>query len=151
MKIRFPPGTGALLLGVVLLASTAIACGAPPASPPAVEAPPQSAAPTLKADSDRLVSPEWLAGKTADANVVTIDLRAKPKYEAGHIPGAETVVQATVQLFVETADHSRPLIVCCYHGNMSQGAADYFNQNGFADTYSLDGGYEAWQAASGGE
>ena len=65
--------------------------------------------------------------------------------------GAKAVNEANVQAFVQAADRFHPLIVCCYHGNLSQGAADYFNQNGFADTYSLDGGYEAWQTASVGE
>jgi thiosulfate sulfurtransferase len=84
-------------------------------------------------------------------NAAVVDVRDPASYEAGHIPGAEAVDQANVQSFVETADHSRPLIVCCYHGNMSQGAADYFSQHGFVETYSLDGGYEAWQVASLGE
>ena len=84
-------------------------------------------------------------------NAAVVDVRDPASYEAGHIPGAEAVGEANVQTFVRTADRARPLIVCCYHGNMSQGAADYFNQHGFTDTYSLDGGYEAWQAASVGE
>jgi len=81
------------------------------------------------------------------SNAAVVDVRDAASYGAGHIPGAQAVDQATVQTFVDTADRSRPLIVCCYHGNLSQGAADYFNENGFTDTYSLDGGYEAWQAA----
>ena len=81
------------------------------------------------------------------SNAAVVDVRDPASYEAGHIPGAEAVNDTNAQVFVQTADRSRPLIVCCYHGNLSQGAADYFNENGFTDTYSLDGGYEAWQAA----
>lgn len=81
-------------------------------------------------------------------SAVVVDVRDPASYDAGHIPGAEAVHDSNVQAFVQTADRSRPLIVCCYHGNMSQGAAEYFSQNGFAETYSLDGGYEAWQTAS---
>jgi thiosulfate sulfurtransferase len=76
------------------------------------------------------------------SNAAVVDVRDAASYGAGHIPGAEAG---------DPADRSRPLIVCCYHGNMSQGAADYFNQKGFTETYSLDGGYEAWQAAPVGE
>jgi thiosulfate sulfurtransferase len=83
-------------------------------------------------------------------NAAVVDVRDPASYEAGHILGAEAIDQANVQAFVEAADRARPLIVCCYHGNMSQGAADYFNQHGFTDTYSLDGGFEAWQTASAG-
>ena len=84
-------------------------------------------------------------------NAAVVDVRDPASYEAGHIPGAEAVGDANLQTFVQNADRARPLIVCCYHGNMSQGAADYFNEHGFSDTYSLDGGYEAWLAASPGE
>jgi len=83
------------------------------------------------------------------SNAAVVDVRDPASYAAGHIPGAEVVDGTNVQTFVQRADRSRPLIVCCYYGNMSQGAADYFNENGFTDTYSLDGGYEAWQAAPG--
>ena len=81
-------------------------------------------------------------------NARVVDVRDGMSFEAGHIADAELIDQTNVRQFIDTADHTRPLIVCCYHGNMSQGAADYFNQQGFEETYSLDGGYEAWQATS---
>lgn len=74
-----------------------------------------------------------------------IDIRDPASYEAGHIEQAEHVSDQNVKDFVLNTDKTRPLIVCCYHGNMSQGAADYFSQNGFAETYSLNGGFDAWQ------
>lgn len=83
-----------------------------------------------------------------EGNAVVVDVRDVASYEAGHVPASESLNDSNVQTFVQTADRSRPLIVCCYHGNMSQGAADYFSENGFADTYSLDGGYDAWQATA---
>jgi len=82
-----------------------------------------------------------------NSNAVVVDVRDSASYEAGHIQGAEAVGDSNVQAFVENADFKRPLIVYCYHGNMSQGAADYFNRSGFEQTYSLDGGYETWQAS----
>lgn len=81
--------------------------------------------------------------ETRQAQVV--DVRDRQSYEAGHIPGALSVDESNVGQFLAAADPARPLIVCCYHGNMSQGAADYFNRNGIEETYSLDGGYEAWR------
>jgi len=47
--------------------------------------------------------------------------------------------------FLAAADRDQPLLVYCYHGNSSQGAADYFFNQGFEDVYSMDGGYEAWR------
>src|SRR5688572_17964433 len=81
-------------------------------------------------------------------NAKVVDVRDPGSYEAGHIPGAESVSDSNVGTFIQSGEYERPLIVCCYHGNMSQGAADYFNRNGFQETYSLDGGYEAWRAAA---
>ena len=78
------------------------------------------------------------------SNAQVIDVRDPASYQAGHIPDAEAVDEVNVQAFIQSADFTRPLIVCCYHGNMSQGAADYFNRNGFEDTFSLDGGYDGW-------
>ena len=43
------------------------------------------------------------------------------------------------------ANQQAPLIVCCYHGNSSQGAAAYLASIGFAETYSLDGGFDLWR------
>jgi len=37
--------------------------------------------------------------------------------------------------------------VVCYHGISSQSAAAYLAEQGFRDTYSLDGGFEAWLSA----
>ena len=82
-----------------------------------------------------------------NSNAVVVDVRDPASYQAGHLPSAESVDDSNVQAFVKNADSTRPVIVYCYHGNMSQGAADYFNRNGIEQTYSLDGGYEAWQAS----
>ena len=61
-------------------------------------------------------------------NKVTIaDIRDTGSYQEGNIP--------------ETADRSTPLLVYCYHGNNSVGAAEYFANNGFTSVFSLDGGY----------
>jgi thiosulfate sulfurtransferase len=76
---------------------------------------------------------------------LVVDVRDRASFENGHIPGAQSVDESNVGRFLEEADHERPLLVCCYHGNMSQSAADYFSRNGFSETFSLDGGFEAWK------
>jgi len=80
-----------------------------------------------------------------DAQIV--DVRDRASYEAGHIDNAGHVDDSNVEEFIARADLTRPLIVCCYHGNMSQGAADFFSSKGFQQAYSLEGGYAAWQEA----
>lgn len=79
-----------------------------------------------------------------DKVITLIDIRDKASFLAGHIVGALHIDNQNVEPFMAEADRSLPLVVCCYHGNSSQGAADYFNQQGFEKTYSLDGGYTAW-------
>ena len=39
------------------------------------------------------------------------------------------------------------IIIVCYHGMSSQGAASYLVEQGFEDVYSMDGGFTAWEAA----
>ena len=81
----------------------------------------------------------------SEEDVVIIDIRDPQSYDAGHIENAIRIDNSNVENFVATADKSLPLVVCCYHGNSSQGAADYFNAQGFEKAASLDGGYEYWK------
>ena len=44
-------------------------------------------------------------------------------------------------------EFEQPILVMCYHGISSQGAAQYLVNQGFEQVYSVDGGFEAWQRA----
>ena len=74
-----------------------------------------------------------------------IDIRDEESFAAGHIESATHIHNNNVQEFISGADRNQPLLVCCYHGNSSQSAAAYFAEQGFDESYSLDGGFEAWQ------
>ena len=78
-------------------------------------------------------------------DAVVIDIRDPVSYDAGHITNAALIDSNNVEDFIQLTEYDRPLIVCCYHGNMSKATADYFNDRGFKETYSIDGGYVAWQ------
>jgi len=77
---------------------------------------------------------------------LVIDIRDEDSYARGHIASAMHIHSSNLQEFLNMADFDKPLFVCCYHGNMSQGSAAYFAGQGFEQTYSIDGGFEAWQA-----
>ena len=77
-------------------------------------------------------------------NALVVDIRDPHSFASGAMPDAVHLSGEDVESFIHNSDQSRPLIVCCYHGNSSQGAAQFFAQRGFEQTYSLDGGYEAW-------
>lgn len=77
-------------------------------------------------------------------NALVVDIRDAQSFASGAMPDAVHLDGDSVEDFIQNNDLSRPLIVCCYHGNSSQGAAQFFAQRGFEQTFSLDGGYEAW-------
>lgn len=82
---------------------------------------------------------------TNDETPLLVDIRDRASFDQAHIQDAVHVDNSSVDDFLRQADKLKPLVVYCYHGNSSRGAADYFNQQGFSATFSLDGGYEAWK------
>lgn len=80
-----------------------------------------------------------------DNGLQIVDIRDEQSYANGHISSALHLDNSGVQPFVEDADPSKPLLVYCYHGNMSQSAAAYFGEQGFAEAYSMDGGFTDWE------
>jgi thiosulfate sulfurtransferase len=73
------------------------------------------------------------------------DVRDPGSFQAGSIDSAVNVQQETIDEFLAATDRDKPLLVYCYHGHSSQGAADYFYNQGYEEVYSMDGGYEAWR------
>ncbi len=77
---------------------------------------------------------------------ILIDIRDQASFQNGHITGSLHLDNQGVADFTSSADKSKPLIVCCYHGNMSQSAGAFLAERGFEEVYSLDGGYAEWAA-----
>jgi|TARA_R110002049_G_scaffold140761_1_gene302062 thiosulfate sulfurtransferase len=77
--------------------------------------------------------------------VTLLDIRDPDSFAAGNIENAIHVTNDNVQAVEATANKDQPLIIYCYHGNSSQGAADYFSSLGFKQCYSVDGGFEEWK------
>jgi thiosulfate sulfurtransferase len=86
-----------------------------------------------------------------DRQVNIIDIRDEDSFKLNHITEATHMDNAGVQSFIDQTDTNLPLIVCCYHGNMSQSAGAYLAEKGFAEVYSLDGGFAEWQAKYPGD
>jgi thiosulfate sulfurtransferase len=74
-----------------------------------------------------------------------IDIRDAMSFQTAHMTSATRIDNENIGPFMTQADQQAPLIICCYHGNSSQNAAHYFNEQGFQDVYSLDGGFEQWK------
>jgi thiosulfate sulfurtransferase len=79
--------------------------------------------------------------------VQIVDIRDDQSFLAGHIPDSFQLHGANIDEFMASANPEAPLLVVCYHGISSQSAAAYLAEQGFRDTYSLDGGFEAWLSA----
>jgi len=81
-----------------------------------------------------------------DSGELTLaDIRDTNSYRNGSIDNALNITGDNVDNFVATSNKEHPLVVYCYHGNSSKGAADYFSSQGFSQVYSMDGGFEAWR------
>jgi rhodanese-related sulfurtransferase len=92
---------------------------------------------------DAAAAREILARGTA----LVLDLRDPDSYGRGHIEGAELATREDLSHYLFDTPKDRPILVCCYRGNASQAVARTFVELGFFEVYSLDGGYEAWDAA----
>lgn len=78
---------------------------------------------------------------------VIVDIRDPNSFAAGSIKDSQRLDNDNVQAFIEQTDKSQPVVVCCYHGNSSQSAAQFLVEQGFAEVYSLNGGYEQWKVS----
>lgn len=74
-----------------------------------------------------------------------VDVRDEHSYRAARLPGAIRLDSQSVTDFVEDTDKATPVLVYCYHGHSSQGASAWLADKGFAEVYSLDGGFEHWR------
>lgn len=97
------------------------------------------------------ISVEEVKRLMAEEPVQLVDIRDPDSHAKHHIKGSIRVDNHNLHEFLDQADREVPLIVYCYHGNASQSAAQFMAQQGFARTYSLDGGFGRWDELSQAE
>jgi rhodanese-related sulfurtransferase len=82
-------------------------------------------------------------------NALLLDVREPAAFEGGKLPNALHIPLS--QLESRAAELSkvkdRPIIAYCTRGNTSRGAAGRLAKMGFANTYMLQGGVNAWREA----
>ncbi|MCB1955929.1 MAG: ankyrin repeat domain-containing protein [Rhodocyclaceae bacterium] len=81
------------------------------------------------------------------AELVVLDSRDAAHYAAGHIAEAEPLDHGGFPRLIRRLPKAAPLLIYCYHGNASQAWAEAFADFGFARPLSVDGGFEAFEAA----
>lgn len=91
------------------------------------------------------LSPEQAHTLIQEQDCQLADIRDEQSYQRGHIPNAANLNEQSLPSFLESADPNKALIIYCYHGNSSLGAAQFFTEKHFTEVYSMDGGFEAWR------
>ncbi len=76
-----------------------------------------------------------------------VDIRDPQSFAQAHAQHAIHLSNDTLALFIEKHSLTQPVLVMCYHGISSQGAAQYLINQGLQQVYSVDGGFDAWQRA----
>ena len=76
---------------------------------------------------------------------LVLDVRDRASFDGAHIEAAQHVSHANLSDVLGVTARTRPVLIYCYHGNASREYAQIFSDFGFAEVYSLDGGYEAWR------
>jgi rhodanese-related sulfurtransferase len=78
-------------------------------------------------------------------DVRVFDSRDAASFERVHIAGARRLSGANLDATLLGTPKTVPVLLVCYHGNASQTYGQMFADFGFAEVYSLDGGFAAWQ------
>jgi len=85
------------------------------------------------------------ARELRQSGAVLVDIRRPEDFAGGHVRGARHLDNHSLADFIAAADFDAPLLVLCYHGHSSQNAAAHLAHQGFAEVYSVDGGFELWR------
>ena len=85
--------------------------------------------------------------QSANPNAKLIDVREDDEWRAGHAAGAEHLGKGIIERDIEATvpDKSTELILYCGGGYRSALAADVLQEMGYANVWSMAGGWKAWQ------
>ncbi len=77
-----------------------------------------------------------------------LDVREPREWDAGRIPGALHIPLGALpsRAAADLPDRDGPIVIYCAHGIRSIQAARYLAGLGYADVWSMAGGFQAWQA-----
>lgn len=95
-------------------------------------------------DQFECINVEEAHQKLHQKRAILVDIRDPQSFAMGHTPGAFHLTNDTLGAFMRDNDFDTPVMVMCYHGNSSKGAAQYLLQQGYDAVYSVDGGFDAW-------
>jgi len=76
---------------------------------------------------------------------ILVDTRDAQSYAADHAEGAFHLTNDTLKEFTDSVEFETPVFVVCYHGNSSKGVAQFLAEQGYEETYSVEGGMVMWR------
>lgn len=82
-------------------------------------------------------------------DVVVLDVRNRPEWDAGHIPGARLIPLPELTGRLDELPKDAKIRVHCQSGARSAVAASVLRANGFTDVTDLSGGFASWVARGG--
>ena len=82
-----------------------------------------------------------------ERNAVLVDVRDAGSFAVSHAESAMRLSNETLASFINDVDFDIPVLVMCYHGYSSQGAAQYLVSQGYEEVYNITGGFSAWHLA----
>ncbi|WP_116474838.1 thiosulfate sulfurtransferase GlpE [Zobellella maritima] len=91
------------------------------------------------------ISVEEASAMLAEGQARLVDIRDPQSFALAHAQGAFHLTNDSLVSFTNEVEFDVPVIVVCYHGISSQGAAQFLINQGYEEVYSLDGGFEAWR------
>ncbi len=78
--------------------------------------------------------------------LVLLDVRGTEEFAAGHLRSAKNIPLKELASRLKEVDKSAPVLVVCTSGSQSARGAAQLHGAGFAEVYSLDGGFAEWQS-----
>ncbi|WP_424401990.1 thiosulfate sulfurtransferase GlpE [Pasteurella sp. PK-2025] len=91
------------------------------------------------------ISPKHAFKLMQEQGATLVDIRNALHFSHSHPKGAFHLSNESYGQFEVAHDDDHPILVLCYHGVSSRGAAMYLIEQGYTQVYSITGGFEAWE------
>lgn len=78
--------------------------------------------------------------------LLVIDMRDASSQASGRLPKARPADDALISSLAKRRRQAPPVLVYCYHGNISRELCGFLAQFGLPEVYNLSGGWAAWEA-----
>jgi rhodanese-related sulfurtransferase len=97
------------------------------------------------------VSADEFEKATNTENIQVLDVRTAGEYQTGHLKHALLADWNNAEQFKDRTqylDKTKPIYIYCLSGGRSAAAAQWLQQKGYNNVYSLKGGINAWKQAN---